>query len=167
MARIPILGSMLQATWRLFKDPYFGPVGERIADRLSGLRPRMIVQIGANDGTRFDPITSLIRNRRRWRVLFVEPIPSVFERLVGNFGKSRRFMFECCAVGIACGSFNFYYLAEQARQNAPVWHDWLDCVGSLDRSHVAKALGSEAASLEKFIIETSVPVVTLEALLNK
>ena len=167
LVRVPILGSMLLTARRLFKDPYFGPIGDQIAGRLSWSRPQTIVQIGANDGTRFDPISALIRHRRRWRVLFVEPIPNVFERLVENYGRSRRFMFECSAVGLACGRFNFYYLDERARQNALVWNEWLDLVGSLDRSHVVKALGSEAARLEKFIIETSVPVVTLEALLNK
>jgi FkbM family methyltransferase len=167
LVTIPILGSMLLAIWRLFKDPNFGPIGERIAGRLSWWRPQMIVQIGANDGIRFDPISALIKHRRRWRVLFVEPIPSVFERLVRNFGRSHKFMFECSAVGATCGSSSFYYLAEDAQQNARVWHEWFGLVGSLDRSHVVRNLGSEAARLDKFIVETRVPVVTLEALLDK
>ena len=167
LVRVPILGSMLLATWRLFKDPYFGPMGDQIAGRLAWWRPQTIVQIGANDGTRFDPISALIRHRRRWRVLLVEPIPSVFERLVQNFGRSHRFMFECSAVGVTCGSSSFYYLAEEARQSARVWHEWFDLVGSFDRSHVVRSLGSEAARLDKFIVEIKVPVVTLEALLDK
>ena len=36
-----------------------------------------------------------------------------------------------------------------------------------DRSHVVTSLGSEAARLDKFIVETRVPVVTLKALLDK
>src|SRR5438105_1383353 len=121
----------------------------------------MIVQIGANDGISFDPISALIRHRRRWRVLFVEPIPSVFERLVQNLGRSRRFMFECSAIGESCGSSSFYYLAEEARRNARVWHQWFDFIGSFDRTHVVRSLGEEAQGLDRFIVETSVPVVRL------
>lgn len=76
-------------------------------------------------------------------------------------------MFECSAVGTEAGSFSFYYLAEDAREAAHTWQEYFDLVGSLDRAHVVRALGDEAPGLERFIVETKVPVVTLSALLNK
>jgi FkbM family methyltransferase len=164
---VPLIGAVALAIWRTFKDPYLGPIGERIAQRFSRWGKLTIVQIGANDGTRFDPIHALLRNRYRWAALFVEPIPSVHKKLIQNYGNAHRFMFECAAVSDSAGNFNFYYLAPEARGAALQWHEYFDLVGSLDRSHVVKALADEAVRLEKFIIETQVPVITLQMLLEK
>ena len=164
---VPLLGKAALAIWRLVKDPYLGPIGDRFAERLPRWSRQTIVQIGANDGVRFDPISSLLRNRYFWRVLFVEPIPHVFKQLVHNFGNSSRYMFECAAVSNSQGEFKFYYLSSEARFAAVRWHEYFDLIGSLDRSHLVKALADEAGNLERFIVETQVPAITLQTLLAK
>jgi len=78
----PLLGAVALPIWRIFKDPYLGPIGERIAQRFSRWSKLTIVQIGANDGARFDPIHALLKNRHRWVALFVEPIPSFYNNLI-------------------------------------------------------------------------------------
>ncbi|MDH5694877.1 MAG: FkbM family methyltransferase [Gammaproteobacteria bacterium] len=164
---VPWIGAVAQSIWRCFKDPYLDPIGRKIADRFSKWQKLTIVQIGANDGTRFDPIHVLLKNRHRWAALFVEPIPMVYEKLVENYGRSSRFKFECSAVSDVAGSFSFYHLSPEARSVARQWHEYFDLVGSLDRAHVVKALADEAENLDKYILETKVPVITLKMLLDK
>lgn len=164
---VPVLGSVALNAWRIFKDPYLGPIGLKISQHFPRWGKLTVVQIGANDGTRFDPICALLKNRFRWRALFVEPIPSVFEKLVGNYGNRKRFMFECAAVSDTPGVFNFYYLSQEASKATQNWQEYFDLVGSLDREHVVRALGEEAGRLEKYIVETQVPVITLQMLLDK
>lgn len=167
LLNVPLFGAAALSIWRLFKDPYLGFIGERINKRLPKWSKQTVVQIGANDGTRFDPVYALLRNRPRWKALFVEPIPNVFSQLVKNYGISNRFMFECAAISDSAGDFSFYYLSQDARAAAQQWHEYFDLVGSLDRLHVLKALAGEAERLEKHIIETRVPVITLQMLLTK
>jgi hypothetical protein len=109
IAKIPVVGSTLLTAWRLFKDPYLGPIEQQISARLPKWKARTVVQIGANDGSRSDPISALLKNRVRWKVLFVEPIPSAFEQLVKNYGSAPRFMFEQAAVSDVAGSFSFFF----------------------------------------------------------
>ena len=66
------------AVWRTFKDPYFETIGQRIEAVLPWWKRQTIVQIGTNDGERGDPIFTLLRNRRLWRALLVEPLPEIF-----------------------------------------------------------------------------------------
>lgn len=76
-------------------------------------------------------------------------------------------MFECAAVSDTPGVFNFYYLSQEASKATQNWQEYFDLVGSLDREHVVRALGEEAGRLEKYIVETQVPVITLQMLLDK
>ena len=71
--------------WRAFKDPYFDKIGQRIDAALPWWKRQIVVQIGANDGEREDPVSRLLRNRRRWRGLLVEPLPRDFKQLVKNY----------------------------------------------------------------------------------
>jgi len=167
LAGVPLLGTVALAGWRLFNDPYLGPIGEKVAAKLPRWKKQIIVQIGTNDGTRFDPVSALIKNRCLWKALFVEPIPMFFNKLLENFGKSPRFMYECAAVSNTAGNFSFYYLGAEARDAALNWQEYFDFVGSLDRTHVVNALAEEAVRLEKFIVEIQVPVITFSTLLAK
>ncbi|MFC2167195.1 hypothetical protein ACFLQZ_04445, partial [Acidobacteriota bacterium] len=52
-----------------------------------------IVQIGSNDGMTNDPIFQLVKKNNKWKVLFVEPVPYLFEQLVNNYSSESRFKF--------------------------------------------------------------------------
>jgi FkbM family methyltransferase len=54
------------------------------------------VQIGANDGVRYDPVRPMIG--KGWRGLLVEPHPEIFERLKANYAAHQGFLFECAAI---------------------------------------------------------------------
>jgi FkbM family methyltransferase len=167
IAQIPVFGPMVMRAWRLLRDPGFDPIAQQISGQLPKWKAHTVVQIGANDGQLTDPICLLVKNRPRWRALFVEPIPSVFNQLVANYGRARRFMFEQAAVSDESGNFSFFFLSAEAKGHARVWRDWFDGVGSFDRSHVVRALEDQAEHLDRFIQEIRVPVMTLQMLLSK
>ncbi|MDQ2650612.1 MAG: FkbM family methyltransferase, partial [Actinomycetota bacterium] len=89
------------------------------------------VQVGSNDGVKFDPISLQIRTRR-WTGVMVEPVPYLYERLTTNFGGGRRVQLENSAVAAHGGSQPFYYLAESAG-GEPGLPDWYDALGSFRR----------------------------------
>lgn len=152
--------------WRAFKDPYFDKIGQRIDAALPWWKRQIVVQIGANDGEREDPISRLLRNRRRWRGLLVEPLPGDFKQLVKNYGSSRRFMFEQSAVGTANGRLAFYHLDERAR-NSSHWRNYFDRIGSLEKSDLIHNLGNCVEAMIPYIVVTEVNVLTMGALLKK
>jgi len=59
-----------------------------------------VVQIGANDGRRADPLRKLLRSRTKLRGLLVEPMPKAFAALAKNTADiSDRFTCENVAIG--------------------------------------------------------------------
>jgi FkbM family methyltransferase len=63
-----------------------------------GYKP-FFVQIGANDGKRFDPLF-IVRQRFELPGVFIEPHPEAFEQLKANFGSNDLLQFENCAVAV-------------------------------------------------------------------
>lgn len=70
----------------------------------------VVVQVGANDGRRADPIYKLIRSKPALRGVLVEPMPQAFRALVSNSHDiASRFAFENAAIGVDNGVANIYY----------------------------------------------------------
>ena len=42
------------------------------------------IQVGANDGVRFDDLFFIVTNNR-WQGLVIEPLPTMYARLVSNY----------------------------------------------------------------------------------
>jgi FkbM family methyltransferase len=59
------------------------------------------VEIGANDGIRWDPIRPMIG--KGWRGLMVEPHPEIFQKLKANCASYQDFLFECAAISDSDG----------------------------------------------------------------
>jgi len=117
-------GPIADGAWRLFHDAGFEPIAQQISAQLPKWKANTVVQIGANDGQLGDPKSALMT---RWKALFVEPIPSVFNKLVTNYGNSRRFMFEQAAVSDESdesGNFSLFFLSPEAKGHARPWRDW-------------------------------------------
>lgn len=157
---IPFVGPLLQGGHRLLG---LDPAG-RIKSALKGQTSAFIVQVGANDGRTGDPIFNLIQKNPAWEVVFVEPVPFLFERLRENYGMSARFRFENLAIGEARGLMPFHYVSEQAVRDMPELPEWHDQLGSFDRNHITKHVGSR---LDPYIVSVDVPVVPLNELLDK
>ncbi|WP_209332804.1 FkbM family methyltransferase [Lunatimonas salinarum] len=122
-----------------------------------------VVQIGANDGKTKDLLyTSILRNDK-WKVLFVEPVPYLFEKLKTHYPDSPRFFFENAAINNGTRQ-DFYWVDKKAKYilgNLPEWYDQL---GSFDKSHISKHLNG---ILDPFIVSKSIQGITLETLFQK
>ncbi len=120
------------------------------------------VQIGANDGMKFDP-TYLYVHKYKWRGILVEPVSYVFDKLKENYKDSDGLIFENVAIGDKEGYKNFYLLKKSDKENLPLWYDE---IGSFDKRHILKH-AHRIQDIEKHMITEKVAVVTLQALLKK
>lgn len=112
-----------------------------------------IVQIGSNDGVTGDPIHQLAMKKTRSKVLLVEPVPYLFEKLKINYPESKRFIFENVAVND--GSIqSFYYVKKDAVNKLEQLPHWYDQLGSFYKENILKHLdGVLAAHIQEVTIE--------------
>lgn len=123
-----------------------------------------VVQIGSNDGRSGDPIHALLLQQPTWQALLVEPVPSVFAKLRQNYSSAARFRFENVAVAERAGELPFYYIAEEAREQATNVSLHFDQLGSFDRGHILRHCGT---ALDAFVVTTNIPTVPLAPLLER
>lgn len=125
-------------------------------------REAVVVQIGSNDGVTRDPIHNLLLRKRKWRVLFVEPVPFLFNKLKKNYSGDPRFKFENSVINDG-SSVTFYWVAETAKEAIPDLPDWYDQLGGFDRAHITKHI----PELEPFIEKAEFSGITLDDLFEK
>ena len=119
-----------------------------------------IIQIGANDGMRFDPYRELIEKYHFCGVL-VEPNVVAFHKLVESYKKQTQLLFENIAIGKKNGRMPFYMLEMPDGQTRD-----LDVYSSLDiRSvkHFQQLLKRKRLKIK----EINIPVMSYETLLSK
>ena len=157
------LGALRQSLVRLHRRVV--PLEWEIARALRGRREVFFVQVGSNDGTSGDPIHKLLERHKQWRGIFIEPVPSLFERLKANHPDSGRYVFENVAIGKERGEAVFHYVSEDAKaalgEKLPYWYDQL---GSFDRQHILKHLDG---LLEPFIVSQPLPCLPLQDVLDR
>lgn len=120
------------------------------------------IQIGANDGMKFDP-TYLYVKKYKWKGILVEPVGYVFEKLKSNYRGVRDLIFEDVAIGDKDGFKNFYMLRKSEGENLPLWYDE---IGSFSKEHVLKH-GDRIKDINKRIIIQKIRILTLKSLLEK
>lgn len=125
LSRRSVAGDLLRRVrHRLAHDGPNRPI-EAVIDAFGATHPRArFVQVGSNDGVRFDPICRQVRSRP-WTGVMIEPIPYLFDRLVQNFGPSRRLKLMNVAVSDHAGTQPLYHLEEDASGALPAWYDAL------------------------------------------
>lgn len=142
------------------KDPKFPAYW---FNQVLGNREAQIVQIGSNDGKTGDPLNTLLHKHKKWKGVFVEPVPYLFEKLKENYKDSSRFSFENVAINEG-ETLEFYWVDPAARdilKNLPYWYDQL---GSFNRNHISKQLDGK---LEPFILSTELEGIKLLDLFNR
>ncbi len=120
------------------------------------------IQIGANDGIKFDP-TYLYVRKYNWKGILVEPVSYVFERLKNNYGRVQNIFLENVAIGNKNGLKNFYRLKKSERENLPFWYDE---IGSFSRNQVLKHK-NKIRDIENRLITEKIKVLTLKSLIEK
>jgi FkbM family methyltransferase len=137
---------------------------EVVIDAFGRLHPQAsFVQVGSNDGVKFDPICLQVRTRP-WTGVMVEPVPYLFERLRAHYGGSRRIRLENAAVADHDGWQPFFFLAEA--RPGDVVPDWYDALGSFRRD-VVLSHREHIPDIEERLQEAPVPCLTFEALCRK
>lgn len=94
------------------------------------------MQVGANDGLQGDPLTALIRQNPNWRVLFIEPLPHIFRRLLVNYPSLPNYSFENIAISSERGLRRMYYVSDEIKKVRPDVPFWYDQLGSFDVNHI-------------------------------
>lgn len=130
--------------------------------RFPSLENLTFIQVGANDGRRFDPIAAFI-DRHQWSGLMVEPVPSNFEALSRLRASNPRIVLLRAAVDAVAGHRSIYHLREDVPHAAP---DWIWGMASFDREFLLDAVQSLGWS-ESCIADTKVPTVTWSQLWEK
>lgn len=118
------------------------------------------LQVGANDGVRFDPIHPYIKEFH-WQGILVEPVPYLFDSLRENYKDEPQLLFERAALAREDGTVPFHALRDEA--DVP---EAVRGLGSMDRN-VILAHGKYVPGIEALIEEISVPAMTVMTLLKK
>jgi FkbM family methyltransferase len=129
-----------------------------VADLVARTGQCFIVQVGANDGVRADPIRELI-DRHRLPALLVEPLPDYFAALQRNYAGAPNIEFARCAIGSRDGDMTLYRFAP----DAPV-PDFAHGLASFDRANLSgEKFG--LGNLDRYVVAERVPSLTLPTLL--
>jgi FkbM family methyltransferase len=133
-----------------------------IIARALDTKETFFVQVGSNDGKSGDPLHALIKRNAKWKGIFIEPVSSAFAKLIENYGRSKRFVFENIAISEEDGERLFYFVPETALADIAV-PDKSDQMGSFDRNHITK----HADVLDKYIVSKKVRCERLMTVLNR
>jgi FkbM family methyltransferase len=134
----------------------------QIIDSFSRARKDVyFIQIGSGDGVAADPLHEFIV-RDGWSGILVEPVKYVFERLVANYRRNEKLIFENVAISDTVSRRVLWYLREND-DDLPYWYDQ---IGSFSRQHVEKH-SSYIPDVEKYIAKQEVECLTFDALIRK
>lgn len=117
----------------------------------------VVVQVGANDGVKLDPLRRHLL-RRRWRAYLIEPVPYVYEVLAANTRHHRHVTAVNVAIGPVDGDLEFHHLPPT---NDPTVPDWYDALGSFRRD-VVLSHRHLIPDIEERVVTTLVPTLTFE-----
>ena len=117
-----------------------------------------IVQIGANDGVRFDDLNEFI-NRYKVKSLLVEPIKDNFEQLKNKYNNSDFVNLENSAISID-NQISFLYKVDN--QYLSLYDDHIIGITSFDKKHLLKH-----GVKNNHIIKETVNSITINELLKK
>ncbi len=104
------------------------------------------------------------KKNTRWNVLFVEPVPSIFEVLKQNYGEESRFIFENAGINANGTNQLFYTVNEAAFSEIPNLSEKYRQIGSFDKNHIPKL---SKGKLNDYVTGIEVNCMTLEQLFQK
>lgn len=154
---VPIVADLLNRSDALFRfHAHFrwvpgGPIESYIDaySRRRSKRSRVVVlQVGANDGTRQDPIRFFIR-RDKWRGLLVEPQAEVFSKLAQVY-PTGQIAVENVALDATTGERALYKISFSSSR-------WATGLASFNRETILSAVRSEHVQKAAFREGVSVP----------
>lgn len=131
--------------------------------RLLDASPKTVIQVGANDGARNDPIHQLLLARPEWDALLVEPVPHLNEELRRNYAHRPGILFSDHVInGGESGSF--YWLRPEVKDHVKGFPAHGEGLASINKQHLISYLG---ATVEPYIEETEFKGCTLPGLMQE
>ncbi len=118
-----------------------------------------LVQIGANDGRRFDEISRYIIDNKNLKALLVEPIKKYFEELKENYKNFQNVRFENSAISRNNDITHLYCVNEKFLSN---YDEHIKGINSNKINHLLKH-GVKKAHIEKVVVNT----ISFKSLLKK
>lgn len=118
------------------------------------------IQVGANDGSRQDPIVGLIRDFK-WSGILVEPREPFIQSLKIRYANNPDIRTVHAAITADCSRSTLYYI-DPAISGLP---DWTPGLATLDRNRIQSACRDLGLGLEA-VLEETVPCLTWNKLLH-
>lgn len=115
----------------------------RLFPSLDGLK---FIQIGANDGKRFDPINALVI-QHRWEGILVEPVPDLFRCLKETYKCYPKLQLVEAAVDLDKGTRSIYRLDKDSLKTLPDWAKGLATFDLKQLEKTALRLGIKVSSI--------------------
>lgn len=122
--------------------------------RFPSLHGLSFVQIGANDGQRFDPIARFI-GPYAWRGVMLEPLPTYFAALAARHRDNPRLKLVQAALDVRRGRRLIHRL-DPSLVGLP---DWAHGLASFDRARV-ETIARELGQLASAVLETEIDTLT-------
>lgn len=163
ISAVPVAGPFIKNKWSNYKIRKYNPA-YLLKKEFKSITELSIVQVGSNDGKTGDPIHSLVLSKPCCKVLFIEPVTSIFKKLKDNYPVNSKYIFENVAIGLTIEKKKFYYIDQGAKEKFPQLPEWYNQLGSFKKSHIQQHFGN---IINDFIIENTVPVEPLAKVLNR
>ena len=120
---------------------------------------KSLIQIGANDGKRFDEISSFIKKNHELKAILVEPVKKYFVQLKENYKDFKNIKFENSAIS-KNNEINFLYCVKD--KFLANYQDHIKGINSHEMKHLLNH-NVKKSHIEKIKVET----LTFENLLKK
>ena len=118
-----------------------------------------LIQIGANDGKRFDEISKFIKNNNELKAVLVEPVKKYFEQLKENYKDHKNIKFENSAIS-KNNEINFLYCVKDKFLDN--YQEHIKGINSNEIQHLLNH-NVKKSHIEKIKVET----LTFENLIKK
>ncbi len=119
---------------------------------------KSIIQIGANDGQRFDDLNKFVKKYTPY-VIFVEPIKSNFEELKKNYSNQKNLYFENYAISVK-NEINQLYTVKNSKLK--FYDDHVVGITSFNKNHLIRH-----GIKKKDIIKVDVQSISMKDLMKK
>lgn len=143
---------------KLLSNFQFYSIHDLLEELFENKKINQLIQIGANDGKRFDTINKFIKKYSP-NCILVEPIKEYFEQLKENYKSEKNIIFENLAISIK-NELNFLYKVKKSKIEE--YDDHIKGISSFDINHLEKH-GVKSCDIEKEKIEN----ISISSLINK
>lgn len=106
------------------------------------------IQIGANDGIRFDSLYFTV-TANRWKGIVIEPLPHIYSKLVSNYQDHAHVMPLNIAIHPSSKYTSIYYINAKDLYKYP---DWFAGIASMNKNHLLNS-GIAAVDISEQTVE--------------